>query len=266
MKNLTVSPITAVCGITPQNRHYDRCGVTLSTREQTSLRQKPGRWVSYFRDYLRTRSALKLSTCDVEKSRRPQKESPMIKMKSPQISFLSAIAVLAIAVSANSASSTHQNRESGASAQGGFDPKSYYRLTTEWQGDGKSLDVVPDGKNNNQLHLAKTGKFTGQYWKLTPVEGGYYRLTTQWQGEGKSLDVVPDGKNNDRLHLAKTGKFTGQYWKITSLGDGYYRLTTKWQGDGKSLDILNDGKNNNQLILTDTGDATGKAWKITKLK
>jgi len=93
-------------------------------------------------------------------------------------------------------------------------PKSYYRLTTKWQGDGKSLDVVNDGMNNNQLILAKTGKFSGQSWKITPVGGGYYRLTTAWQGSGKSLDIVNDGKNNNQPILADTGNYSGQFWKI----------------------------------------------------
>ncbi|CAF2710930.1 unnamed protein product [Rotaria sp. Silwood2] len=98
-----------------------------------------------------------------------------------------------------------------------FDPKSYYRFTTQWQGDGKSIDVVNDGINNNELILATTGVYSGQYWKITPIGDGFYRLTTQWQGDGKSLDIVNDGINNNRLILATTGAYTGQYWKITKV-------------------------------------------------
>ncbi|MBK6750314.1 MAG: RICIN domain-containing protein [Acidobacteria bacterium] len=96
----------------------------------------------------------------------------------------------------------------------------YYRLTTQWLGNGKSLDVVNDG-TNNQLQIAKTAKVSGQAWKITPIgDTGYFRLTTEWMGSGKSLDVVNDGKNN-KLQLAATDDVTGQYWKITSLGDGF---------------------------------------------
>ena len=143
-----------------------------------------------------------------------------------------------------------------------FDGSKYYRLTTKWQGEGKSLDVVNDGKNN-KLQLAKTGKYSGQYWKISPMGNGYYRLTTKWQGEGKSLDVVNDGKNN-KLQLAKTGRYSGQYWKISPMGNGYYRLTTKWQGEGKSLDVVNDGKNN-KLQLAKTGKYSGQYWKISEI-
>lgn len=198
-----------------------------------------------------------------------------MKKRIPQVTFLLILAVIAVAspaflfrsdVRAGSQPLPDFNRNNGVATQGGFDPQSYYRLTTEWQGDGKSLDVVNDGKNNNRLVLADTGDFSGQYWKFTPVGGGYYRLTTEWQGVGKSLDVVNDGKSNNQLILAKTGKFTGQYWEITPWGNGYYRLTTKWQGVRKSLDVVNDGQGNNQLILADTAEVSGQNWKITKVK
>ena len=171
-----------------------------------------------------------------------------MKRRIHQISFLLTIAAVAVVslvsvlksdvtVSANVA---NPGVENSAAAQERFDTKSYYRLTTQWQGDGKSLDVVNDGKNN-QLILAMTDNVSGRSWRITPLGGGYYRLTTQWQGNGKSLDVVNDGKNN-QLILAKTANVSGQFWKITASGDGYYRLTTQWQGDGKSLDVVNDGR------------------------
>lgn len=186
-----------------------------------------------------------------------------------QVSFLLTIAALAVvslvfvqsdvSVSAKPA----LDRESSASTQERFDSRNYYRLTTQWQGDGKSLDVVNDGKNN-QLILAPTDNVSGQSWKITPLGEGYYRLTTEWQGIGKSLDVVNDGKNN-QLILAKAANVSGQFWRITPAGAGYYRLTTQWQGNGKSLDVVNDGKNN-QLILAKTANVSGQFWKITKIE
>ncbi len=131
----------------------------------------------------------------------------------------------------------------------------YYRLTTQWQGESKSLDVINDGANN-KLQLANTGNFTGQSWKITSVGNGYYRLTTQWQGESKSLDVVNDGVNN-KLQLATTSNASGQFWKITSVENGYYRLTTKWLSEKKSLDIVNDGTNN-KLKLANTANVSGQ--------
>jgi len=139
----------------------------------------------------------------------------------------------------------------------------FYRLTTSWLGDEKSLDVINDG-TNNQLWMTHTADQTGQFWKLTPLGNGYFRLTTSWRGDGWSLDVVNDGIN-DKVQLAKTDNVTGQYWKITPVSEGYYRLTTKWLGEGKSLDIVNDASKN-KLRLAASGDYSGQLWKITGIR
>lgn len=138
----------------------------------------------------------------------------------------------------------------------------YYRLTTQWLGNVKSLDVVNDG-TNSKLQLANTGNASGQHWKISFLGDDYYRFTTQWLGETKSLDVVNDGTNT-KLQLATTSNASGQYWRITPIGNGYYRLTTKWIGETKSLDVVNDGQNN-KVQLSDSGNFSGQYWKITDI-
>ena len=159
--------------------------------------------------------------------------------------------------------SNNQSANAGNTSDLNFDENKFYRLTTAWQGEGKSLDIVNDGQNN-KIQLASTGKYSGQLWKIQKVGEGYYRLTNQWLGADKSLDIINDGKNN-RLQMANTGNYTGQLWKIEKLGNGYYRLTTKWLGTGKSLDVVNDGKNN-RLQMANTGNYSGQSWKITLVK
>ncbi|CAF1101924.1 unnamed protein product [Didymodactylos carnosus] len=144
-----------------------------------------------------------------------------------------------------------------------FDAKSYYRLTTEWHGDDKSLDIVHDGKNNNQLILAKTDNSSTQYWRITLLENNDYRLTSKRHGYNKSIDIVNDGANN-KLTLADTDNSSGQYWRITLVSGNYYRLTSKRHGYNKSIDIINDGANN-KLTLADTGNWSGQHWKIIKI-
>jgi Protein of unknown function (DUF3421)/Ricin-type beta-trefoil lectin domain-like len=152
---------------------------------------------------------------------------------------------------------------STARGQTDIDTQYFYRLTTQWQGSGKSLDVVNDGVNN-KIHLAPTNNVSGQYWKFTSLGNGYYRMTTQWLGDTKSLDVINDGRGNNQLHMAPTNSYTGQYWKIQPMGNGFYRLTTQWQGDGKSLDVVNDGVNN-KLQLAQTGNYSGQYWSLSRL-
>ena len=142
-----------------------------------------------------------------------------------------------------------------------IDPNAYYRLTTQWQGECKGLDIVNDAHDNRPI-LADAANVSGQLWKLTPLGNGYYRLTTQWKGTGKSLDIVNDAHDN-RPILAKTADVSGQHWKLTPTGDGYYRLTTMWQGPGKSLDIINDA-HDNRPTLANTANVSGQRWRLTK--
>lgn len=148
-----------------------------------------------------------------------------------------------------------------------------YRLTTEWLGDDKALDMVNDGEKNEKINMADAGDFSGQHWIITPVSasltggvGGFYRITNVFGGKDKSLDVVNDG-TNDRLRVTKTGHFLGQYWRITPVKEheGYYRLTTQWRGTGFSLEVVS-ADDNAQLRLTKTGDLTGQYWKLTPIE
>lgn len=142
-----------------------------------------------------------------------------------------------------------------------FESGKYYRLTSQFLGQGKSLDVTND--NSNLVVLEDTGNYTGQSWRIEKLANGYYRLTTQFRGKDLSLDVINDGAKN-RLHLAKTGDYSGQFWKIQKLSGGAYRLTTAFQGDGKSLDVINDGQKRN-VQLAATGNYTGQSWLITEV-
>lgn len=49
-----------------------------------------------------------------------------------------------------------------------FDSRCYYRLTNQWRGDGLSLDIINDGKNNTPI-LAPTRHVSGQFWNVTLV-------------------------------------------------------------------------------------------------
>ncbi|NTX03503.1 MULTISPECIES: RICIN domain-containing protein [Myxococcus] len=140
------------------------------------------------------------------------------------------------------------------------DARCYYRLTTLWQGDGMSLDIIGDGKANNTPILATTGRYTGQLWKLTPEANGFYRLTTQWRGTSLSLANTA----GNRPLLVKSAAVPEQRWKLTPEPNGIYRLTTQAQGDVLSLDIVNDSRANNIPILAKTScNDSGQLWKLT---
>jgi|GEM_PF-3566547 len=136
----------------------------------------------------------------------------------------------------------------------------YYRLTTQWLGEAKSLDVVNDG-TNDKVWMANSTNATGQSWKVTSLGNGHYRLTTQWLGEEKSLGVANDGAK-EQLQMQKTAKISGQYWKITSFGSGHYRLTTQWLEEAKSMGVANEGAKE-QLQMQKTAEISGQYWKMT---
>ncbi|RKG52496.1 hypothetical protein D7X30_33345 [Corallococcus sp. AB011P] len=141
-----------------------------------------------------------------------------------------------------------------------FDARCYYRLTTLWQGEGMSLDILYDGKANNVPILARTGDYDGQRWKLTPEANGFYRLTTQWRGTSLSLANAA----GNRPLLVKSADVPEQRWKLIPEPNGIYRLTTQAQGDALSLDIVNDSIANNIPILAKTGcNDSGQLWKVT---
>ena len=144
-----------------------------------------------------------------------------------------------------------------------FDARCYYRLTTLWQGEGMSLDILSDGKADNVPILARSGDYSGQMWKLTPEANGYYRLTTLWRGP--SLSLASTAGNLPRL--VKSAAVPEQRWKLIPEPNGIYRLTTQAQGNALSLDIVNDSRANNIPVLAKTGCSdSGQLWKVTTVR
>jgi predicted neuraminidase len=147
-----------------------------------------------------------------------------------------------------------------------FDQNGWYSLSPMYQ-PAKSLDVLNDGRNYNQVWLDKTQNVTGQFWKISPVQGqpGCFRLSPQYQ-PSKSLDVINDGRNYNQVWLDRTQPANGQFWKITPIEgqQGYFRLSPQYQPQ-KSLDVINDGKNYDQVWLDNTQNISGQYWKITRV-
>ncbi|KAI5839444.1 carbohydrate-binding module family 13 protein [Morchella snyderi] len=139
-------------------------------------------------------------------------------------------------------------------------PTVYYRLTNEYNGPRWALDVVPD--SSGELSIAKAGDYSGQHWKLVPVNGqaNKFYLRTLYKGDELSLDIINDG-TNDRVHLAKTGNFTGQFWTLTKVSpEGTtFRLSTDFTGPNKFLDVFSDKMKPRMA----TGNATGMNWELT---
>jgi hypothetical protein len=145
-------------------------------------------------------------------------------------------------------------------------PKSdvWYRLTNDYLGTSKSLDVVNDNgtHSSGKLQMAASGNYTGQFWRFVHspnADSTTVYIYTQFLGPNKRLDVYGDDKT--KPHLADAGNYSGQIWTVTPWGDGSYRLTNNFSGSGLHLDVYSD---TNVPFLGD-GNHSGQHWRFTQV-
>ncbi len=141
-----------------------------------------------------------------------------------------------------------------------FDGNSWYRLSTQWQGQGKSLSLVRSGQNN-LAQLTNSANASEQQWRIVSQGSGWYKIINRTLGDQYCLDVINDGTNRS-LWLVQSGSYSGQFWKIERINNEYFRITNQWQSESRSIDIVNDGTNN-QIQLGDTGPYAGQMWMIS---
>ncbi len=137
------------------------------------------------------------------------------------------------------------------------DTSYYYRLSNDFLGTGRSLDVASTG--TNAPFMATSSTASGQYWQLTPLTNGYYRLTTKYSGSARSLDTDSTGKP----FMGNSGNYSGQLWQLTLLSNGAYRLFNSYLGTGRSLDTYSN--NGNAPFMGNTGNYSGQLWRLTPL-
>jgi hypothetical protein len=145
------------------------------------------------------------------------------------------------------------------------DQSFYYKLSTQFRGNGMKLDVFNGGPKNNLTRLEPDQDVSGQFWRLMGNGDGTFRLSTLFRGPSMCLDVFNGGANNNQPHLVNCANFTGQFWNIIVTEDGdLLRLTTKFRGPGMCLDIFNGGPNDNQPHLANCANLSGQLWTLTK--
>ncbi|MDM7923625.1 MAG: hypothetical protein QUS14_15105 [Pyrinomonadaceae bacterium] len=108
----------------------------------------------------------------------------------------------------------------------------FYRITSDWLGSERSLEVVKGGEQY-QVRLGATANVTGQAWRLKPADDGCYRLTTRWLGEDFSLDVVNDNQRST-LTIAGSDEVAGQFWKLSLVSEGPLKTVVRPLKDFRS--------------------------------
>ena len=145
------------------------------------------------------------------------------------------------------------------------DQSVYYKLSTQFRGNGMKLDVFNGGPKNNLTRLESDQDVSGQFWRFVGNGDGTFRLSTLFRGPDMCLDIFNGGANNNQPHLVKCGNFSGQLWNIMLTEDtDLVRLTTRFRGSGMCLDIFNGGLNDNQPHLVNCANLSGQLWTLTK--
>jgi hypothetical protein len=90
------------------------------------------------------------------------------------------------------------------------DQSFYYKLSTQFRGNGMKLDVFNGGPKNNLTRLEPDQDVSGQFWRFVGNGDGTFRLSTLFRGPDMCLDIFNGGANNNQPHLIKCGNFSGQ--------------------------------------------------------
>src|SRR6516164_6999821 len=146
-----------------------------------------------------------------------------------------------------------------------IDQSFYYKLSTQFRGNGMKLDVFNGGPKDNLTRLEPDQDVSGQFWRFVGNGDGTFRLSTLFRGPDMCLDIFNGGANNNQPHLVKCGNFSGQLWNIMLTEDtDLVRLSTRFRGSGMCLDIFNGGLNDNQPHLVNCANLSGQLWTLTK--
>jgi len=143
-----------------------------------------------------------------------------------------------------------------------FDPNTWYRLTSQWQGEGKSMGITKPNNYYQGVQLSNSADADYQAWKIRPIGDGYFQLICKYTGDVNCLSLYKSLPKFSYGAIAPWKRTPDQYWKITDLQNGYYHLTVWSKTTDSSLTVMNDGKTNDLLILKATGNYSNQNWMI----
>lgn len=146
------------------------------------------------------------------------------------------------------------------SAVGGQGPGGGARMTNQFTGPNKCLDIVNDGRNN-RLILAQCGNYTGQSWIAFDSDDleGYGFFKTAFTGPNKCLEA---DSRTGQVYMTDCASVPGQHWTLSPMnGDrNRVRLQNLGMGPNYCLDVVNDGVNN-KVHMAACGNYSGQFWR-----
>src|SRR5258708_38160715 len=89
----------------------------------------------------------------------------------------------------------------GPSFAQSIDQSFYYKLSTQFRGNGMKLDVFNGGPKNNLKRLEAVQDVSGQFWRVVGHNDGPFRLSTVFGGPTMCLDIFTAGARKQQPHL-----------------------------------------------------------------
>lgn len=150
----------------------------------------------------------------------------------------------------------------------GPDLSGWFRLKTQFQGDGKCFKGNEAGSavKDAAAFIDKCQNASDQIWQFVP-ERDHYRLKTKSQGANKCLEgnAATSNVKSGTAFMDNCQNASGQLWKLVPEGKGY-RLKTQFQGEGKCLEgnaATSDVKNG-AAFMDDCKNVSGQIWNLVR--
>jgi len=77
------------------------------------------------------------------------------------------------------------------------DQSFYYKLSTQFRGNGMKLDVFNGGPKNNLTRLEPDQDVSGQFWRFVGNGDGTFRLSTLFRGPDMCLEPISKSPEED---------------------------------------------------------------------
>jgi hypothetical protein len=173
-----------------------------------------------------------------------------------------------VAVSGKQGDSFACARAAAPAPAAGPDLKGWFRLKTQFQGDGKCFEgnAATSTTKDGAAFMDNCQNVSGQLWQFV-AEGEHYRLKTQFQGEKKCLEgnAATSTYKNGAAFMDDCKNVSGQLWKLVPEGKGY-RLKTAFQGDGKCLEsnAATSTTKDGAAFMDNCQNVSGQIWLLVR--
>ncbi len=126
-----------------------------------------------------------------------------------------------------------------AAAQQAPVPGAFYRLRTQFRGQGECLEGNQSSSSvhNGAAFMDRCQNVSGQLFSFERVGQDTYRIRTQFRGQGECLEGNQSSSSvhNGSAFMDSCQNVSGQLWRLVPANGGF-RLQTVFRGEGECLE------------------------------